>query len=1080
VADPAVDDLMKRRARARLRERLFGVEAEPVKVGRFVIVDSVGSGAMGTVYAAYDPDLDRKVAVKLIRPDLSTNEVSRQRLIREARAMARLSHPNVISVHDVGTVDGTVFFAMELVDGVSLRSWLAAGPRSWRDIVGVFIQAGRGLEAAHAVGLIHRDFKPDNVLVRNSGRVQVLDFGVAWVVDTPEDELVSDSSTDSSEISSERGASLTRTGGMVGTPRYMAPEQHAAAATDPRTDQFSFCVALWEALYGETPFGGTTVPEVALAVLDGELREPRSERGVPRRIRRALERGMASSPTDRYPSMTELLAELARDPARTRRAVAVAGVCALAVGVGIFGMSRRRDITTTSAAMCSGGAGTMRAHWNNARADALRRQFASTKARGAVAIAERASHYLGGYANRWVSAYTQACLDGARHENSAKLMDVRMVCLEQRRVHFEAVAALLDKADARVVRNALHAVHSLPSLARCADLNALIHSVAPPEDPALRKRVHALRERLAGVRALRLGGKYAEGLNTAQALWAEVVKLEYKPIVAAVLLELGRMETKRGKYEQAKTYLERAYFMALSSKADEVACEAAVGLVRVIGVDLAHHDEALVWVNHAASVIKRYEPNGALAALLAEAHANVLERAGKPALAEARYRDAIRLRERLGGGLGLAAALNGLAFVLESRGRFDEALALHKRSLALTDKYLGPDHPNTIVAYNGVATSLAKRRDFKHAEVMMRQVLARIKRGFGPDHANVATVTNNLGIVNWELGRYQAALALFRKALAIHEHNLGPDHPAVARVLNNMGLVYGSLGRYAEALKVYKRALAIEAKRLRPGHPRLAHAKNNIAGVYSDMGKLDLAKAQYEQALAIASKALGPEHPSVAYSLNGLGSVYLRKRDYARARTYYTRALAIWKRAYGADSQILAHPHANLGNVMSSLGRYADAEKHYLRAQALWRKHLGDNHPYTIGMLTTLGNLYRRWKQPARALPLFRQAVAAQVKRQGPDHPDVAYALVGLADTYVDLKQYAKAVAPLRRAIAIRTRAKVDPPRIGEAQFSLAEALMLLGKPSQAVALARTALANYKKGQQPAPDLEAWLKRHHR
>jgi eukaryotic-like serine/threonine-protein kinase len=279
------------------------------RVGRYVIVDTLGSGGMGVVYRARDPELGRHVALKLVRPNGSsagTAEV-RARLVREAQAMAKLAHPNVISVFDVGTVDGDVFVAMELVDGPNLADWLAQTPRSVREIIDVFEQAGRGLEAAHAANLVHRDFKPVNVLVGRDGRVRVLDFGLARL--THDETRASLAATQPSPAPGL--ASLTHTGALLGTPLFMAPEQFAGGTTEERTDQFGFCVALYHALYNAYPFEGKTVPELMVNVMAGSPTIPRAGK-APVWLQRLVLRGLSVRPDARFPNMTALLAELTR------------------------------------------------------------------------------------------------------------------------------------------------------------------------------------------------------------------------------------------------------------------------------------------------------------------------------------------------------------------------------------------------------------------------------------------------------------------------------------------------------------------------------------------------------------------------------------------------------------------------------------------------------------------------------------------------------------------------------------------------------------------------------------------------
>ncbi|MFY0539863.1 serine/threonine-protein kinase [Nannocystis pusilla] len=273
-------------------------------VGRYLVLGYLGSGGMGVVYAAYDPDLDRKIALKLVKTGASDSR-RRARLLREAQAMARLTHPNVVTVHDVGALGDQVFVAMELVDGVTLTRWMQEHHGDWRTIVAIFIMVGRGLAAAHAVGLIHRDLKPDNIMIGVDGQVRVMDFGLARSSRSNEE------TTDPAAVNAALAVRVTHTGALLGTPAYMAPEQwkRGSDVGEP-ADQFAYCVALWEALYGERPFPGRTFAALMLAVTEGKRAEPRAPGRIPARLRRALERGLSTEPRDRWPSMVALVDEL--------------------------------------------------------------------------------------------------------------------------------------------------------------------------------------------------------------------------------------------------------------------------------------------------------------------------------------------------------------------------------------------------------------------------------------------------------------------------------------------------------------------------------------------------------------------------------------------------------------------------------------------------------------------------------------------------------------------------------------------------------------------------------------------------
>jgi serine/threonine protein kinase len=274
---------------------------------RFQLLEPLGIGGMGVVYTAFDSKLQRKVAVKRLRElaVAGSAERRRARFLREAQLLASLSHPNVLTVHDVG-VDPELYVVMELVDGWPMSRWISeATPRpDWRRILDLYLQAGRGLSAAHQLGVVHRDVKPENILVARNGRVLIGDFGLAGLAE------VASGTPDPSALPT----GLTQTGSVLGTPAYMAPEQHEGKPADALSDQFSFCVSLYESLHGRRPFAGQTAGEIAAAVRNGQ--PPAGGDGIPREVDRVIARGLAVAPARRYPSMDALLSALAEASAR--------------------------------------------------------------------------------------------------------------------------------------------------------------------------------------------------------------------------------------------------------------------------------------------------------------------------------------------------------------------------------------------------------------------------------------------------------------------------------------------------------------------------------------------------------------------------------------------------------------------------------------------------------------------------------------------------------------------------------------------------------------------------------------------
>jgi serine/threonine protein kinase len=317
-----------------VKRALFPRRAGPARIGRYTVLAPIGRGGMGVVYACWDDELERKIAVKVLHGDVVRDPViARTRLLREAQAMARLSHANIVAVHEVGQEAGRVHIAMEFVRGAPLDAWAAGRP--WGEVLAAFVQAGRGLAAAHRAGLVHRDFKPQNVLVGDDGVVKVLDFGLARAAD---DEAGRGEAGE--EMAEEPGSalarSLTRTGQVMGTPLYMSPEQHRGERAGPASDQFSFCVSLYQCLYGALPFASSSLGALLEDLRRGVPTPPPARSPVPARIFKALRRGLASAPGARYATMEELLAALVRDPAARVRRTAAVGLVAAVVGAASF------------------------------------------------------------------------------------------------------------------------------------------------------------------------------------------------------------------------------------------------------------------------------------------------------------------------------------------------------------------------------------------------------------------------------------------------------------------------------------------------------------------------------------------------------------------------------------------------------------------------------------------------------------------------------------------------------------------------------------------------------------------------
>lgn len=814
-------------------------------VGRYVIVGTVGEGGMGVVYAGYDPELDRKVALKVLRPERAASASARARMLREAQAIARLSHPNVVAVHDAGTFGEQVFLAMEYVEGQTLRGWLrdpGRHPRSWREIVDVFILAGKGLAAAHAAGLVHRDFKPDNVLLGKDGRVRVADFGLARPVDLEEDE-----EPGVSRSSGSGSPAITEWGVLMGTPRYMAPEQLRGRAADARSDQFSFCVALYEALYGERPFPGEGTEEIAGAAERGEIRPAGEGTRVPAWLRQILLRGLSGAPAARYPSMDDLLRDLAKDPGVARRRW-LAAALVLVIGGGLLAWG---TFLGGAGRVCRGAADKLAGVWDAGRKEAARAAFLATGKPHAEGTWSRVERALDTYTGDWAAMRQEACeATRVRGEQSEDLLDRRMFCLDQRLREVGAVAGLFSRADATVVVESLTTVGKLPRLSSCADVQALTARLPPPRDPALRARVDQVRAAVAETRVW----SGAEGEERAAKAVAAARRTGYKPVEAEALYQLGFIQVEQGQFDKAGATLFEALVAAQSSGDLETAARSASQLSYATGE--SSPTDAKRWSQLSWAIGDALPRNDALRSELLRHRASILSGDGRFAEAVEVSLRAIPVTERAYGRESpqMAAILSNLGIYYNEMGRNEESIRASLQGLAIRRKILSPGHPDFAKSYNTLGNAYSDLNRFEEALANFRQSLAILVSSYGPDHPNAPGTRANIAIAYKDLGRYEEAERMYQEALKDFVRILGPDHIYTALVLANLGEIHGILKRHTEALEDYRRALAINEKVLGPEHPDLAFALGGQGVVLLDMGRAAEAVPLLERALAVREK----------------------------------------------------------------------------------------------------------------------------------------------------------------------------------------------------------------------------------
>jgi tetratricopeptide (TPR) repeat protein len=807
------------------------------KIGRFVVDHRIGAGGMGVVYVAHDPQLARDVAIKLLLPDgggtdgdkdveLATQQA---RLLREAQAMARLNHPNVVSIYEVGIEGDTVFLAMELVEGQTLKAWLD-GSRSHAEILRVIRAAGAGLAAAHEAGVIHRDFKPDNVLLGKAGRVLVSDFGLARAVDAEPDEPVDRPSSPSSLASP-----ITQNGLLVGTPAYMAPEQLAGAPLDARTDQFSFCVVLYEALYGERPFDNFAT----------ELRDPPDRpEAVPAWLRRVLLRGLSRDRDARYASMTELLAALADDPSRRRRAWGIGLGVGAVVAVGITGvviaMSRGAapqtcDLVDTRLAEV----------WDPATKQRVHEAFTASGAERADALWGYTEQQLDRYATGLLGAYRDACIT-----TKDLALQLRLACLDERLDRLRTIAELMRDGDRALIQASTSIISLTSSPLACSDATAL--ALSPPPPPGTETTLRELRREGVRAEALELVNKPA-AFEAYATLIPRAEQLGYDPLTSDLLSSQASMYARDGNFERS---------VAINRKALELADRAHLD---VRGARIA--SDVLVQT----ALLGR--PRAEVDQLMEPTRLRIV-RAGSSLVAESAYVDA-------------------LGMVAFSRGDFAMALPRYERALELA-RLVGSPNQNLALRYNNLGAiyeELGRYEDaivaYREAMTLSASVPARDKDG----HHWILRA--NLVWVYANLGRVAEAKQLALELVGLADKQGEMVYSAIGESFLANILIGEGAAAPGEAM--LDRALAALAKLGLEKSLDSLEIYRQAALAYAALGNPTKAQAQVDKLFAVATPRFEEGNTSwVPYTMVA-GVVALRAGQFAKALPLLERSLTLAK-----------------------------------------------------------------------------------------------------------------------------------------------------------------------------------------
>ena len=922
---------------------------------------------MGVVYAAYDAKLDRRVAIKLLRPKKRAR--SGIRLIREAQALARLSHPNVVQIYEIGEHEGQPFLVMELLDGLTLERWRAERVRTRADILDVFLAAGRGLAAAHAKGLIHRDFKPDNLMICRDGRVVVMDFGLARGderSDSPsssedlsligeaanadpyesDGELnftaASKDSTSSSAgpRSSELARPLTMVGAVIGTVGYMAPEQALGQTVHDRCDQFSFCATLWEALYGKRPFKGKQLDAFLSSVLSGPP-TPREPNDVPMWLRKVVERGLALSPDDRWPSMNELLDALQRDPTRRRRSFLasafVLGLGAAAAG-GVYVVEQREreraeQQRDEQIAACEREGQAITQDWNEEVATVIEQAFAATNSSLAASAWQHTRPWFDDYAHEWSAVRTQICVeasvDRTRDENS---MALALDCLDEGHMYLVGVLDTLTSLgteDASMVPSATSTAARLQPPAFCTNEALLQHRQLIPVE--LRNEITDLRLKLERARGRTFLGDHERGLREAQAVIEASNALGWTPLAVRAGYTASAMQIRLGKYEDAKRTARQAYWAAAGDN-DALSMLLAATELAAAHSYLADFEEGLGWALLGKTLLENLELGGTIhEALVLERLSLNLRGMGDDEETLVQQTRAVEVYEAVLGpqhpvvGLALMNLGSTLSFV----GNYRAALECKYRALAILENSLGPQHSDVGGTLNNIGAELAKRGDYERALELFQRSLTILEATLGSEHPFIPMGLCNVADMLCQRDECEKALEMHRRALALQESTLGADHPSVGATHEKIGIDFDSLGSHDEALEHFRKTLTIFESKHGPEHAYTLGVRIQIATTLGHQGHIELA---IEQLRAVLDQLEGQGDLDLySGALQEYGLALLEHGDIEDARDQLERALGL-REHQGLVGVQLANTRFALAQALAATGD--DTQAHELADEA--------------------------------------------------------------------------------------------------------------------------------------------------
>lgn len=954
---------------------------------RYSVLGEIGRGGMGRVLDAYDPQLERRVAIKVLTHDTIEADqrvAARMRLHREARALAHLSHPNIVTIYDVGTVDDTLFLVMERLEGVSLAAWMAQpehAQRSWQEIIRVLSSAARGLQAAHSSGLIHRDFKPDNLMVEPNGRVVVLDFGIVGASQPdPSSAPLTSKLAPITQREHSVASEVTQAGDIMGTPAYMAPEQHAGAQADERCDQFAFCVTLYEALHGVRPFPGRTQSAIARRARAGVFERPSVSRQVPRWLQHALRRGLEAERDRRFSTLGELieLFEMRTRPPRWRGWAAAASIATLSIAAVLATTSEAQRDTRCDAAPFE-----FDSVWNaNTRAQIAGR-YRNLSAAWASDTWTRVQRGFDDYASTWSTARHENCLATHIHQTqSDRSFDLQSRCLNLARVSATALVGALSDGRAPILQRAVETIEGLPSLRRCGDVEQLKSGQPWPIAEDRRGRVEELRAELQTINTRKSAGVRVGHQVAIDALLERARAEGYVPVLAEIYNLSGSIARVRGDIDEAIARQRKALQLAVASGHRELAARVEIRLIFLVGYAQRDVDQGTDLMHSALARVHALGSPPYLHAMVLSRAAILDDMKGRRSMARKNFERALELTIESHGERSLLTArmLDNLALATQRMGQVQRSIELTQRSLAMQKSINGDRHPELATAMDTLGNSLMRAWSWSAGMNVHLEALDICESSSGVGQIPCAFHAHSAAHSLRQVGHLSHAVAVLEPYVALEQrlgrrlwHTVPWLNTEQARTLDAMGA--------SERAAQHIESIASVISQTPESTPRFrVEAITTMATNALARGEIEAGRRGLRRAIELHLSSRG--YPASAglnevvssELLAAVGHAELAHGDTRIARDIFERIAQRVLHGHDAVDPGLPAALVALATSYRRLGKPDEAEATARAALEYYLHHGHEREAMRVAALVELGEVHLALDQPELALSNFVRA----------------------------------------------------------------------------------------------------------